>query len=103
MAGALVCAEDPEAGLVARVRAAHAGVRVLGSAALAVTQVALGHAVAAVLESYHEWDVAGALCLAREAGAVVADREGRADPMPEGGLLVAMPSVADEMFGLWTG
>ncbi|MDN5917243.1 MAG: inositol monophosphatase [Pseudonocardia sp.] len=103
VAGSLVCAEDPEAGFVGRVREAHAGVRVLGSAALAVTQVALGHAVAAVLERYHEWDVAGALCLAREAGAVVMDRAGRPDPMPVGGLLVALPAVADEVHRLWHG
>ena len=102
VAGALVCAEDPSAGFVAGVREAHAGVRVLGSAALAVTQVALGHAVAAVLERYHDWDVAGALCLAAEAGAVVVDRDGRADPMPTGGLVVAMPQVLDDVYRLWS-
>lgn len=101
VAGALVCAEDPVAGFVAGVREAHAGVRVLGSAALAVTQVALGHAVAAVLEQYHDWDVAGALCLAAEAGAVVVDRDGRPEPMPGGGLLVAMPQVLDDVYRLW--
>lgn len=103
VAGSLVCAEDPEAGFVGRVRRSHAGVRVLGSAALAVTQVALGHAVAAVLERYHEWDVAGALCLAREAGAVVVDRSGRPDPMPSGGLLVVRPEVCREVLALWSG
>lgn len=102
VAGALVCAEDPSAGFVAGVRDAHAGVRVLGSAALAVTQVALGHAVAAVLEQYHDWDVAGALCLAAEAGAVVVDRDGHPDAMPAGGLLVAMPPVLDDVFRLWS-
>ncbi|MBC3189614.1 inositol monophosphatase [Pseudonocardia sp. C8] len=101
LAGSLVCAEDPDAGFVARCRAAHAGVRVLGSAALAITQVALGHAVAAVLTRYHEWDVAGALCLAAEAGALVLDRDGRSAPMPEGGLLVVAPQVAAEVCALW--
>ena len=76
--------------------------RVLGSAALAITEVALGHAVAAVLDGYRDWDVAGALCLAAEAGAVVVDRGGRRDPMPDGGLLVAMPQVLDDVFGLWS-
>lgn len=103
VAGSLVCAEDPEPDVAARVRQAHAGVRVLGSAALAITQVALGHAVAALLERYHEWDVAGALCLAREAGAVVLNRAGAPEPMPDGGLLVAMPSVAGEVHRLWRG
>lgn len=101
LAGALVCAEDPDAGFLDRCRAAHAGVRVLGSAALAITQVALGHAAAAVLTRYHEWDVAGALCLATEAGALVLDRDGHDTPMPEGGLLVVAPRVADQMCALW--
>ncbi|MEJ8280622.1 inositol monophosphatase family protein [Pseudonocardia spirodelae] len=102
-AGSLVCAEDPEAGFVERARAAHVGVRVLGSAALAITQVALGNAAAAVLTSYHEWDVAGALCLASEAGALVLGRDGRCTPLPEGGLLVTAPQVAAEIGALWRG
>ena len=100
-AGALVCAEDPEPGFLRRCRSAHAGVRVLGSAALAITQVALGHAVAATLERYHEWDVAGALCLATEAGALVLGRDGRAAPMPEGGMLVVAPHAAAEVAAVW--
>ncbi|MEV1295036.1 inositol monophosphatase [Pseudonocardia sp. NPDC049635] len=101
LAGSLVCAEDPEPGFLRRCRSAHAGVRVLGSAALAITQVALGHAVAATLEHYHEWDVAGALCLATEAGALVLGRDGRAAPMPEGGMLVVAPQAAAEVAALW--
>lgn len=101
LAGSLVCAEDPDDGFLARCRAAHAGVRVLGSAALAITQVALGHAVAAVLTRYHEWDVAGALCLASEAGALILDRDGHTTPMPEDGLLVVAPQVAAEVCALW--
>jgi myo-inositol-1(or 4)-monophosphatase len=79
----------------------HSGVRVLGSAALAVAQVALGHAAAAVLHSYHEWDVAGAVALAVEAGASVTDRQGSGDPLPVDGLLVAAPGVADQVLGWW--
>jgi myo-inositol-1(or 4)-monophosphatase len=84
-------------------RAAQASreVRVLGSAALAVTQVVLGHAVAAVLEDYRQWDVAAGVALALEAGAVVLDRDGKADPLPSGGLLVAAPSAAEEVLGWW--
>jgi len=99
--GGLVCAESPTQGFLERARAHHSGVRVLGSSALAVTQVALGRSVAAVLDHYHEWDVAGALCLALEAGAVVVDRAGRADPMPAGGLLVAVPAVVEEVYSWW--
>ncbi|ANY07298.1 inositol monophosphatase family protein [Pseudonocardia sp. HH130630-07] len=103
LAGSLVCAEDPEPGFVERARAGHAGVRVLGSAALAITQVALGHAVAAVLTRYHEWDVAGALCLATEAGALVLGRDGHEAALPAGGMLVVAPQVAAEVCALWRG
>lgn len=83
--------------------AAHTGTRVLGSSALAVTQVALGHAVAAVLHGYREWDVAGALGVAGEAGAVVLDRRGGEATLPLDGLLVAAPDVADEVLTWWSG
>ncbi|SHE47010.1 inositol monophosphatase family protein [Streptoalloteichus hindustanus] len=81
--------------------AAHCAVRVLGSAALAITQVALGYAVGAVLDDYHEWDVAGGLGLALEAGAVVLNRDGAPDPFPGGGLLVAAPAVAQQIMEWW--
>jgi myo-inositol-1(or 4)-monophosphatase len=80
---------------------ARCGVRMLGSPALAIAQVALGHAVAAVLEDYREWEVAAGLALALEAGAVVLDRSGRPDPVPAGGLLVAAPSAASDVLGWW--
>ena len=76
-------------------------VRVLGSPALAIAQVALGHAVAAVLDSYHDCSVAGALCLATEAGAQVVNRDGKPDPLPRAGLLVAVPGVLDDVLGWW--
>ncbi|MEU0877954.1 inositol monophosphatase [Lentzea sp. NPDC005914] len=77
------------------------GVRVLGSKCLAVAQVALGHVAAAVLHGYHEWDVAGAVSLAVESGAVVLDRRGAGAQLPADGLLVAAPDVADEVLGWW--
>lgn len=86
---------------IERAAAAHAGVRVLGSAALSIAQVALGHAAAAVLHSYHEWDVAGSVAMAIEAGAVVLDRHGEDTALPTDGLLVAAPGVADEVLGWW--
>ncbi|MCF7552984.1 inositol monophosphatase family protein [Pseudonocardia sp. WMMC193] len=99
--GGLVCAESPSPALVERARARHTGIRVLGSSALAITQVALGRAVAAVVDGYHEWDVAGAVCLALEAGAVVVDRAGRPEPLPAGGLLVGAPAVVEEVYSWW--
>jgi myo-inositol-1(or 4)-monophosphatase len=104
--GGLVCAElsgRRAPGFTAQAAAAHTGVRVLGSAALAITQVALGHAVAAVLDGYQEWDVAGALCLAAEAGALVVDGDGRPDPLPTDGLLVAVPGALDTVLTWWRG
>jgi len=113
VAGAIVCTElttgAPWPGMpefIARAAAAHAGVRILGSAALAVVQVALGHAAAVVLHSVHEWDVAGGIALALESGALVSDRHGgpvpaRAVPSLGNGLLVAAPGVADEVLSWW--
>ena len=102
--GGLVCAELPPgraSGFTRSAASAHTGVRSLGSSALAVTQVALGHAVTAVLDGYREWDVAGALCLAAEAGAVVVDADGRPDPLPTGGLVVAVPGALDPVLSWW--
>ncbi len=104
--GGLVCSElslQRAPGFTRQAVAAHTGVRVLGSSALAITQVALGHAVAAVLDRYQEWDVAGALCLASEAGAVVVDSDGRPDAMPEGAMIVAVPGALDTVLTWWRG
>ncbi len=108
IAGAIVCTELTRKGVwpgmghfIERAAAAHAGVRVLGSAALAIAQVALGHAAAAVLHNYREWDVAGSVALAIEAGAVVLDRHGEGSALPVDALLVAAPGVADEVLGWW--
>lgn len=106
--GAIVLTECSKTGpwpgmgrFIERAAAAHAGTRILGSAALSIAQVALGHAAAAVLHSYHEWDVAGAVSLAIEAGAVVLDRHGEGASLPADGLLVAAPSVANEVLDWW--
>ena len=108
LAGAIVCTELTRGGpwpgmgdFIARAAAAHAGVRILGSAALAVVQVALGHAAAVVLHTFHEWDVAGGVALALESGAVVLDRGGAGSALPPDGMLVAAPGVADEVLGWW--
>jgi myo-inositol-1(or 4)-monophosphatase len=103
-AGGLICTElgpDRTAAFTRQAAAAHAGIRSLGSSALAITQVALGHAVAAVLEGYREWDVAGAACLATEAGAVIVDGDGRPDPLPGEAMIVAVPGAVDAVLGWW--
>lgn len=107
LAGALICTElsaDDDRGTLATLagacRTAQVGLRVLGSSALSVTQVALGRAAAAVLHHYEVWDVAGALALAAESGASITSLEGVAGPLPLGGLVVADPVVADEVLAL---
>ncbi len=109
LAGSLIFAEPSKPGerpdlatLVGRARAAHAGLRLVGSSALAITQVALGRATAAVLPSagYHVWDVAGALSLASEAGMSVLDLAGRPGVLPLDGLIVAAPEVVDQVIEL---
>lgn len=107
LAGALICTElgHPAgwagmAQLVDNCRDAAVGLRVLGSAALAVTQVALGRAAAAVLYRYEVWDVAGALALAAEAGSRITSLTGTADPLPLHGLVVAAPAIADQVQAL---
>jgi len=108
LTGAIVCTELTSTGpwpcmaeFIGQAAAAKAGVRILGSAALAVVQVALGHAAAVVLDSTHEWDVAAGVALALEAGAVVLDRRGAKTPLPADGLLVAGPAVAEKVLTWW--
>lgn len=106
--GGIVCTELTKTGpwngmnqFITNAAEAQVGVRLLGSPALAITQVALGHAIAAILDSYEEWDVAGALALAIESGAVVLDRDGKQSLMPQDGLLVAGPELAEEVLTWW--
>ncbi|GAA2810011.1 inositol monophosphatase family protein [Saccharopolyspora taberi] len=105
----IVCTELTRTGpwkgmdrFITNATAAQVGVRLLGSPALAIIQVALGHATAAVLDSYEEWDVAGALALAMESGAAVLDRRGERATIPADGLLVAAPGVAEKVFHWWS-
>ncbi|PRW63891.1 inositol monophosphatase family protein [Actinopolyspora mortivallis] len=105
---ALVCTEFTRHGpwegmdrFITNAAADRFGVRVLGSPALAITQVALGQAAAAVLPTYGEWDVAGALALAVEAGATVLDRHGLPAALPHDGLLVAAPGMEATAFAWW--
>lgn len=77
-------------------------VRVLGSAGLAITQVALGHAVATVLPRCREREVAPGLALALEAGAAVLDERGRPTVRPTDGLLVVAPSAVTELVDWWS-
>lgn len=109
IAGSIVCTELGRSGMwpgmpdfVGLAAREHAQVRVLGSASLAVSQVALGHAAAAILHGCRTCDVAGAAALATESGADVLDHSGNpVNPMTTGALLVAAPGVAAKILAWW--
>src|ERR1700754_2735118 len=102
--GGLICAAlslERAPGVTRQAAAGHAGVRGLGSSALAIKQVAVRHTVAAVLDGSRNGEVAGATCLAAEAGALIVDGEGRPNPLPTGAMGVALPGSLDEVLGWW--
>ena len=102
--GGLVCTElaaDRVSAFARDAATSQVALRTLGSSALAITQVALGHAVAAALVGYREGEVAAAVCLAVEAGAEVVDRDGRPHPMPADGMIVAAPGALEQVLGWW--
>lgn len=75
----------------------HCTVRVMGSTALSLAQVAAGRATAAAIGSFHHVDGLPALLIAREAGAVaVPELPSYGDP-----LLLAAPGVAAEALEVW--
>lgn len=69
-------------------------VRVMGSAALSLCQVAAGRAAGVVLQRFHPWDVAAGALLVREAGAALLDGTGTACVLPQRGLVAGAPAVA---------
>ncbi|GAB3913664.1 Myo-inositol-monophosphatase [Microlunatus endophyticus] len=80
----------------------HCTTRVMGSSTLTLAQVAVGRTVGAVIGEFHPEDHLAAALLCKEAGMIVRDEAGNADPFPESrGILAARPQVADELFELW--
>jgi fructose-1,6-bisphosphatase/inositol monophosphatase family enzyme len=76
-------------------------VRVMGSTALSLAQVAAGRAVAAMIGAFHAVDGMPALLIGREAGALAYDDHGATDGVPRGGLLLTAPGTAPEVSALW--
>ncbi|HEX5495863.1 MAG TPA: inositol monophosphatase family protein [Mycobacteriales bacterium] len=110
LSGALVLTEWSENlpwdGLLATQRALAAdscAIRVLGSTALALAYTAAGRASGILLGRFSPWDVLAGVLIARESGRVVLSRHdgGRPvpadEPLPEDGLIVAAPGVADSL------
>lgn len=81
--------------------------RVLGSTALALAYTAEGRAAGTLLGTFSPWDVLAGVLICRESGLVVLSqgdggRPTAADePLPDEGLIVAAPGVADALCRLW--
>lgn len=87
---------------LARISSADAGTRIMGSCALALTLVGAGRAAGAVLPGrYNSWDVMAGALIAREAGAVIYDRNGPHAGVPLDGILAAPPGVASALWEAW--
>ncbi|MHC3470117.1 inositol monophosphatase family protein [Streptomyces sp. 7R007] len=83
--------------LLAELAARHCTVRVMGSTALSLVQVAAGRATAAAIGEFHHVDGLPALLIATEAGAVaVPERPAYDEP-----LLLAAPGAAAEATEIW--
>lgn len=74
--------------------------RIMGSAALSLCQVAAGRAAGVVLYRSHPWDVAAGALLVTEAGAQLIDGSGQPSPLPASGLVAAAPDVARRLWKL---
>jgi fructose-1,6-bisphosphatase/inositol monophosphatase family enzyme len=88
--------------LLASLAERHCTTRVMGSSTLTIAQVAVGRTVGAVIGSFQPEDHLAGTLLCQEAGMAVLDESGRQNPFPDsGGILVARPDVADELYDLW--
>ncbi len=76
-------------------------VRIMGSTALSLAQVAAGRASAAMIGAFHAVDGMPALLIGMEAGALAFDDNGPTTASPSGGLLLAAPDTAREAAELW--
>lgn len=74
-----------------------ATVRIMGSTALALAQVAAGRAAAVIIDDAGALDVAAGVLIAMEAGAVVLQDGQPCDTLPQGQLMVACPGVVVPM------
>ncbi|WP_330348850.1 inositol monophosphatase family protein [Streptomyces sp. NBC_00582] len=83
--------------LLTELSARHCTVRVMGSTALSLVQVAAGRATAAAIGEFHHVDGLPALLIAQEAGAIALPGL----PAYDEPLLLAAPAAAEEAQSLW--
>lgn len=77
-------------------------VRILGSSALTLLQVAAGRAAGALISTFSPIDNLASILAGIEAGAVCLDAHGNPTTGPAtGGVLLAAPNVADELGVIW--
>lgn len=77
--------------------------RICGSSTLALAHVAAGRCSGAVVGEFHPEDHLAAALAGVEAGLRVWDEAGEQQPYPvSGGIMVARPAVARELFDLWS-
>jgi myo-inositol-1(or 4)-monophosphatase len=88
--------------VLAQLQGRHCTVRVMGSTALSLVQVAAGRAAAALIGAYHAIDALPAALIGIEAGALAPALTGGASlPVDGGPLLLAVPAVAVELVEIW--
>jgi myo-inositol-1(or 4)-monophosphatase len=75
-------------------------VRMLGSACIDLAWVACGRLDAAVLPSNKPWDTAAGVLIAREAGAVVVDSDGRPHTRHSANTLAVAPHLVEALLAL---
>ncbi len=76
--------------------------RVMGSGTLTLLGPAAGRGIGGIVHRFSPIDHLAAVLIAHEAGAAVLGHDGRRTLFPnEGGILVAAPEVAGELFALW--
>jgi myo-inositol-1(or 4)-monophosphatase len=75
-------------------------IRMFGSAAIDLAWVAEGRIAANVMQTNLPWDTAAGVVLAREAGAVVVDQDGRGHTVRSGSTVAVTPPLLDELMGL---
>ncbi len=88
-------------GILAELSGRWCTVRIMGSTALSLAQVAAGRASAAMIGRFHAVDGLPALLIGLEAGALAFDDHGPITASPSGGLLLSAPGTAREVSALW--